>query len=127
MPFLTGEEASIASSLIVIFYGIYSERKIKSTSVFFNMLNFLIVLSTISLPNSIFLIILAYTLFGFVVSKLKTKSIYFIFSSKIYGSLMFTLSFMYIYPNYFNNVIYVLLIWLVISVVVYLIYIMVKK
>ncbi|MGC9122693.1 MAG: hypothetical protein ACP5IB_01275 [Thermoplasmata archaeon] len=127
MPFLTGEEASIASSLIVIFYGIYSERGINSTSVFFNMLNFLIVLSTIIIQFSIFMILLAYTLFGFVVSKLKTKSFYFIFSSKIYGSLMFVLSIFFVYPKYFNNVLYVLFAWFIISLIVYIVYIVVKR
>jgi len=128
MHFLTSGEAAIASSIVTIYYGIVYERKISSTSILFNAMNFFVLLASLDLPIPVFLILLAYTSSGFIIVKLKLKKIFTFFSTKIFGSLMLVLilgSKGYFFGIY--SVESVLISWLVVSILVYIIYFVVKR
>lgn len=128
MQFLTSGEAAIASSLVTIYYGIVYERKISATSILFNAMSFFVILASVDLPVSVFLVLLSYTAAGFIVVKLKLKRIFTLFSTKSFGSLMFVLilgSRGYFFGIY--SVESVLISWIVVALIVYIIYFVVKR
>lgn len=92
MIFLTPEYAAILSALVVIYYGIVVERRSVSwSSVFFNTLSFIVLLSSINLPTEVFSALLLYTLIGYLIIKVKWKRAYVLFGCRTYGSLMLVL------------------------------------
>ncbi|MDP8012214.1 MAG: hypothetical protein ACP5F1_03350 [Thermoplasmata archaeon] len=128
MQILTSEEAAIASSLVTLYYGIVYERKISSTSILFNSMNFFIILASVNLPISVFLALLTYTFAGFIIVKMKLRRIFTFFSTKSFGSLMFVIIFGsngYFFGIY--NVESVLISWVIVALIVYAIYFIVKK
>lgn len=92
MYFLNTFQAAVASALVVVLYGIFYERRTpSSTSILFNIMSFMVLLASIDLPPLVFLFLLLYVLLGYVVVKIRAKSLYFIFGSKSFGSLMLVL------------------------------------
>lgn len=92
MIFLTPEYASILSAFVVIYYGIVVERKtVTWSSVFFNTLSFIVLLSSINLPINVFLVLLLYTLISYLTIKVRWKKAYVLFGCKTYGSLILVL------------------------------------
>ncbi|MBD6955520.1 MAG: hypothetical protein ACPLVI_06530 [Thermoplasmata archaeon] len=128
MYFLDPFQAGVASSLVVILYGIFYERRIpSSTSVLFNLMSFLVLLASIDLVPLVFLFLLLYVILGYVIIKAKIKSLYFIFGSKSFGSLMFVL--ILGSHNYFFGIytpFSVTVSWIIVAAVVHLISYLVK-
>ncbi len=123
MIILTPEEAAIASAIVVILYGIIYEKRVTYTSILFNIMSFLVLLASTDLPVSVFLVLLTYTIVGYVVAKLKVKALFPFFGSKSFGSLMFVIvlgSSGLIFGIY--SVESVILLWIIVLVVVYSIY-----
>lgn len=128
MQFLTSGEAAVASSLVTIYYGILYERKISATSILFNAMSFFVLLASVNLPISVFLMLLSYTAAGFIVVKMKLRRAFYFFSTKAFGSLMLVLvlgSKGYFFGIY--SVESVLISWIIVTLFVYLIYYIVKK
>ncbi|MGC8496906.1 MAG: hypothetical protein ACP5NL_02760 [Thermoplasmata archaeon] len=120
MIFLTPEYASILSALVVIYYGIVVEHKrVTWSSVFFNTLSFIILLSSINLPINVFLALLLYTLIGYLIIKVKWKRAYALFGCKTYGSLMLVLI-LGSYKLFFGiyTIESVLISWIIVAVIV---------
>ncbi|MGC8662834.1 MAG: hypothetical protein ACP5SF_01070 [Thermoplasmata archaeon] len=128
MQIFTSGEAAVASSLVTLYYGIVYERKISSTSILFNAMNFFVILASVNLPISVFLCLLGYTVVGFLIVKMKLKRIFTFFSTKSFGSLMFVLilgSKGYLFGIY--NIESVIISWIIVAFLVYIIYFVVKK
>ncbi|MFP3255194.1 MAG: hypothetical protein RXP30_02015 [Thermoplasmata archaeon] len=128
MYFLNPFQAAVASSLVVVLYGIFYERRTpSSTSILFNLMSFLVILASIDLPPLVFLFLLLYVLLGYIIVKIKIKSLYFIFGSKSFGSLMLVLilgSHSYFFGIY--TPLSVTISWLVVGIIVHLISYLVK-
>ncbi|MEL9998864.1 MAG: hypothetical protein QXG55_00390 [Thermoplasmata archaeon] len=128
MYFLNNFQASIASAFVVIIYGIlYERRRPSSTSILFNMMSFLVLLASINLPVIVFLVLLLYLLLGYLIIKIKAKSLYFAFGSKSFGSLMLVLilgSNGYFFGIY--TPLSVIISWLIVALIVNIISYLVK-
>ncbi len=123
MIILTTQQAAIASAIVVILYGILYEKRVTYTSILFNIMSFLVLLAGTNLPLSVFLVLLGYTIIGYVVAKLKIKTIFPFFGSKSFGSLMLVIvlgSSGLIFGIY--SVESVIISWIIVFVFVYSIY-----
>ncbi|NPA76077.1 MAG: hypothetical protein GXO25_08375 [Euryarchaeota archaeon] len=120
---LSPQLATILSALLVIYIGIVVEKYYVSwSSVYTNTLSFIILLGTIAMSGTVFLLLLAYTLLGYVAVKMHWKRLFPLFGCKTYGSLVLVLvlgSEGFIFGLY--SVLSVLISWLVVALVVHII------
>jgi len=128
MIILTPQEAAIASAIVVIIYGILYEKKVTYTSILFNIMSFVVLLASTNLPVSVFLVLLTYTIIGYIVAKLKLKSLFPFFGSKAFGSIMLVIvlgSSGLIFGIY--NLQSVILSWIIVFLLVYLIFYLINQ
>jgi len=93
MQFLAPVEAAILGAIAVIWIGIAVEKHYVSwDSVYANTLSFILVLGSVDLSIPVFLLLLIYTILGYIAVKMRWKKVFPAFGSKSYGSLMFVLS-----------------------------------
>ena len=120
MIILSPEFATILSALLLIYIGIVVEKYYVSwSSVYANTLSFLILLGSIDISFSVFLLLLGYTLFGYLSVKMRWKRIFPLFGCKTYGSLVLvlTLGSMGFFPTY--TVLSVLISWILVALFVH--------
>ena len=93
MQFLTPVEAAILGAIAVIWVGIAVEKHYVSwDSVYANTLSFILVLGSVDISIPVFLLLLIYTILGYIAVKMRWKTVFPAFGSKSYGSLMFVLA-----------------------------------
>ncbi len=123
MRILSPEFATVLSALLVIYVGIVVEKYyVAWDSVYTNTLSFIILLGSIDLNEYIFLLLLTYTLLGYIAVKMRWKKIFPLFGCKTYGSLILVLTLGsegYIFGLY--SVESVLVSWIVVAVIVHII------
>ena len=123
MRILSPEFATILSAILVIYVGIVVEKYYVSwDSVYTNTLSFIILLGSVDLNEYVFLLLLAYTLIGYIAVKKRWKRIFPLFGCKTYGSLILVLTLGsqgYIFGLY--SVESVLISWLIVAIIVHII------
>ncbi len=92
-PVLAGVPAELASALIIIIIGVLSETNgVNAKSVLANLLGVFLMLITSGLDLIVLPLLAVYAVFGAVGFMHKWRRVYFFFSSKTYGSLMFAIA-----------------------------------
>ncbi len=121
MSILSPGFAAILSALLVIYVGIVVEKYyVAWDSVYTNTLSFIIILGSIDLNEYVFLLLLVYTLLGYIAVKMRWKRIFPLFGCKTYGSLMLVLTLGsegYIFGLY--SVESVLISWIIVAIIVH--------
>jgi hypothetical protein len=88
MPLFSGVWAEILWSLVSLVYGIKVEKYYVSYySAVVNLASFLLILLTVDLPLQAYALLLAYSLFCFLVVRQDVKELFPLLGSKTYGSL----------------------------------------
>ncbi len=120
---ISPELATILSAILVIYIGIVVEKYYVSwSSVYTNTLSFIVMLGSIEMSDYVFLLLLGYTIMGYVAVKLRLKRIFPLFGCKTYGSLILVLTLGskgLLFGLY--DVVTVVVAWVVVSVIVHLI------
>ncbi len=120
---LSPQLATILSAVLVIYIGIVVEKYYVSwSSVYTNTLSFVILLGSIAMSGLVFLLLLGYTLLGYLAVKMKWRRIFPLFGCKTYGSLILVLvlgSQGYLFGLY--SVYSVVAAWIVVALLVHLI------
>ncbi len=123
MRILSPEFATFLSALLVIYVGIVVEKYyVAWDSVYTNTLSFIILLGSIDLNEYVFLLLLAYTLLGYIAVKMRWKKIFPLFGCKTYGSLILVLTLGsegYIFGLY--SIESVLISWIIVAIIVHII------
>ena len=123
MRILSPEFATLLSAILVIYVGIVVEKYyVAWDSVYTNTLSFIILLGSIDLNEYVFLLLLTYTLIGYLAVKMRWKKIFPLFGCKTYGSLIMVLTLGsegYIFGLY--SVESVMISWVIVAVIVHLI------
>lgn len=92
-PVLAGFPAELASALVIIIIGVLSETSgVNAKSVLANLLGVFLMLITSGLDLIVLPLFVLYAIFGAVAFFHKWRQVYFFFSSKTYGSLMFAIA-----------------------------------
>ena len=93
MAILNTHTAAILSAILVIYIGITVEKYYVSwSSVYTNTLSLLVTLAALDLEISVLILLLIYTLLGYIAVKMSWKKIFPIFGCKSFGSLMLVLT-----------------------------------
>jgi uncharacterized membrane protein YGL010W len=88
MPLFSGIWAEILWSLVSLVYGIRVEKYYVSYwSAVVNLASFFMILATVDLPLEAYAVLLAYSLFCFLVVKYDVTTLFLLLGSKTYGSL----------------------------------------
>ena len=120
---ISPELATILSAILVIYIGIVVEKYYVSwSSVYTNTLSFIVMLGSIAMSDMVFLLLLAYTIMGYVAVKLRWKRIFPLFGCKTYGSLILVLTLGsqgLLFGLY--DVVTVVISWIIVAVIVHLI------
>ncbi len=120
---ISPELATILSAILVIYIGIVVEKYYVSwSSVYTNTLSFIVMLGSIAMSDMVFLLLLAYTIMGYVAVKLRWKRIFPLFGCKTYGSLILVLTLGsqgFLFGLY--DVVTVVISWIIVAVIVHLI------
>ncbi len=123
MRILSPEFATILSAILVIYVGIVVEKYyVAWDSVYTNTLSFIILLGSIDLNEYVFLLLLTYTLLGYIAVKMRWRRIFPLFGCKTYGSLILVLTLGsqgYIFGIY--SVESVVLSWVIVAIIVHII------
>jgi len=92
MPLLNSFQAAVGGILVILTFGIVVEKHYVSRStVFYNLLSFLLLLASIEISYLLLSGLIIYLVMGAVVMKLKVKFLYPAFGARAYGSLALVL------------------------------------
>ena len=120
---ISPELATILSAILVIYIGIVVEKYYVSwSSVYTNTLSFIVMLGSIAMSDMVFLLLLAYTIMGYIAVKLRWKRIFPLFGCKTYGSLILVLTLGsqgFLFGLY--DVVTVVISWIIVALIVHLI------
>ncbi len=120
---ISPELATILSAILVIYIGIVVEKYYVSwSSVYTNTLSFIVMLGSIAMSDMVFLLLLAYTIMGYIAVKLRWKRIFPLFGCKTYGSLILVLTLGsqgLLFGLY--DVVTVVISWIIVALIVHLI------
>ncbi len=93
MAILDANTAAALSAILVIYIGITVEKYYVSwSSVYTNTLSLFVTLAALDLEMSVLILLLIYTILGYIAVKMRWKKIFPIFGCKSFGSLMLVLT-----------------------------------
>lgn len=88
MPLLNSFQAAIGGVGVILVYGIVIEKHyVSRTTVFYNLLSFLLLLASTDIPWAVFIGLIVYLILGVLVMKLHLKWMFPAFGARTYGSL----------------------------------------
>ncbi len=92
MPVLNAYQAALGGVGVILIYGIVVEKHYVSRStIFYNILSFILLLASIQISRVLLTGLLVYLLLGIVVMKLHLKVLFPAFGARAYGSLALVL------------------------------------
>ncbi|MEF8874556.1 MAG: hypothetical protein V5A88_07810 [Candidatus Thermoplasmatota archaeon] len=92
MPLLNSYQAAVGGVAVILIYGIVVEKHYVSRStVFYNILSFILLLASIEIPPTLLIALIIYLLTGMVVMKLHLRPLFPAFGARAYGSLALVL------------------------------------
>lgn len=92
MPLLNSFQAAVGGVCVILIYGIVMEKHyVSKSTVFYNILSFILLLASIDLPWLLFTGMIIYLILGYVVMKKHIKFLFPAFGARTYGSLALVL------------------------------------
>ncbi len=92
MPLLTSYQAALGGVAVILIFGIVVEKHYVSRStVFYNILSFILLLASIEIPPTLLIALVVYLLMGMLVMKFHVRLLFPAFGARAYGSLALVL------------------------------------
>ncbi len=92
MPLLNSYQAAVGGVLVVLIFGVVVEKHyVSKSTVFYNLLSFILLLASIEISNLLLSGLIIYLVLGAAVMKLELKPLYPAFGARAYGSLALVL------------------------------------
>jgi len=92
MPLLNSYQAALGGVIVILVFGIVVEKHYVSRStVFYNILSFILLLASIRISSLLLIALIAYLVLGIVVMKLHIRILFPAFGARAYGSLALVL------------------------------------
>ncbi|MFW6040381.1 MAG: hypothetical protein ACOC85_00920 [Thermoplasmatota archaeon] len=92
MAILTSYQAAVGGVCVILIYGIVMEKHyVSKSTVFYNILSFILLLASIDIPDLLIIGMILYLVLGVIVIKKHLKFLFPAFGARTYGSLALVL------------------------------------